>query len=248
MISRIIFFFCSLFIFFSANAQDEVYELRVYHTKFGTQENKLHKYFENALIPALNRQGISLVGAFEEASEALPRKLYLVIPYKNMDSYQEVIDKLWEDDQYTALADSLWSIAPENFPYKSYESSFIRSSKGFPKIIKPSDSAEFFELRTYEAYSEDALRRKLKMFNEDEFGIFQDIGFPIVFFGKNISGDRMPSLTYMLATNNKAEDEKAWERFGKNPVWQRISGLKEYANTVSNITRVFLKPLPYSQL
>jgi len=33
-----------------------------------------------------------------------------------------------------------------------------------------------------------------------------------------------------------------------HPEWQRITKLEEYANNMTDITRVFLRPLPYSQL
>lgn len=248
MILRKVLLVCTFFIFLSSYAQEEIYELRVYHIKFGTDEKLLHDYFEKALIPALNRQGINYVGAFGEASQALPKKVYLLIPYHSMNAYQEVSDKLWEDEQYTTAASSFWTLPPEKFPYQRYESRFIRSSTGFPHLKKPADDSEIYELRTYEGYNEDALRRKVKMFNEHEFGIFETIDFPIVFFGKNISGDQMPSLTYMLATKDQAKNAEEWEKFGKNPVWRRISGLEEYTHTISDITRTYLKPLPYSQL
>lgn len=238
----------SIFFFISSYAQEEVYELRTYHLKFGTSEKPLREYFENALIPALNREGVNAVGVFEEASATLPKKLYLLIPYNNMQAFQEMPLKLQKDEKYLSAAESLWSLPPEKFPYQRYETSVMKSSKGFPNLKEPSGNAEFFEIRTYHSYNEDALTRKLKMFNEDEFKIFENINFPIVFFGRNIAGDQMPSLTYMLATKDKEENSERWQRFGANPDWQRIAGMEEYANTVSDITQIYLRPLSFSQL
>ncbi len=248
MILRRILLVFTFFIFLSSYAQDEVYELRVYHMKFGTSEKPLNDYFENALIPALNRKGVKNVGVFEEASATLPRKLYLLIPYSSIQAYKEMPLQLQKDEEYLSAAENFWSLPAEKIPYRRYETSLMSSSEGFPHLKSPSESAEFFELRTYHSDNEDALRRKLKMFNEDEFDIFEAIDFPIVFFGRNIAGDQMPSLTYMLAAKDKAENAENWGEFGKNSDWQRISGLKEYANTVSDITNIYLRPLPYSQL
>ncbi len=111
-----------------------------------------------------------------------------------------------------------------------------------------SQDSGVFELRIYESYSEDALRRKVKMFNDSEFEIFEDVGLPMVFFGANISGDQMPCLTYLLAFKDMEAHKEAWSKFGPHPEWQRIIKLEEYANTVSSITRIFLKPVDYSQL
>lgn len=248
MISRTIILICTCFFFLSSYAQEEVYELRIYHLKFGTSEKPLHDYFENALIPALNRHGVKSVGAFEEASATLPKKLYLLIPYSSTQDYANMSLQLQKDEEYQAAAESFWSLPPERFPYLRYETSVMKSSAGFPHLKTPSEDAEFFELRTYHSNNEDALRRKLKMFNNDEFDIFENIDFPIVFFGRNIAGDQMPSLTYMLATKDKAVNADRWQKFGSDPDWQRISGMEEYANTVSNIIQTYLKPLDFSQL
>ncbi|AVR44575.1 NIPSNAP family containing protein [Christiangramia fulva] len=248
MISRGLLLICSFFIFLSSYAQDEVYELRIYHLKFGNSEKPLHDYFQNALIPALNRHGVKSVGAFEEASATLPKKLYLLIPYASAQDYANMPVELRKDEQYQAAAKAFWSISPEKFPYQRYETSVMKSTTGFPQLKTPSEDAQFFELRTYHGYNEDALRRKLKMFNQDEFAIFKNIDFPIVFFGRNIAGDHMPSLTYMLATKDKAENADRWQKFGSDADWKRISGMEEYANTVSNIIQTYLKPLDFSQL
>ena len=56
----------------------------------------------------------------------------------------------------------------------------------------------------------------------------------------------MPSLAYMLAFKSMEERNINWEKFSKDPDWKRISSLKKYSNTVSDIKRIFLKPLKYS--
>jgi len=89
--SRLILFIFPLFFFTSTYSQSEIYELRVYEMEFFKPSQILHNYFEKALIPALNRQGVSNVGAFEEIGEALPKKIYLLISYQNMQSKKAVI-------------------------------------------------------------------------------------------------------------------------------------------------------------
>jgi len=216
--------------------------------EFSKPANILHDYFENALIPALNRQGVNNVGAFEESGEALPKKIYLLISYKNMQAHQEVADALSNDAQFKLDAQSYWLAPSEEIPFRRVESVFIRSVSGFPSLVKPADDSELFELRIYESHNEDALRRKVKMFNDSEFGIFKDVGLNTVFFGANISGSQMPCLTYLLAFKNKEEHQQAWSKFGPHPEWQRIIKLEEYKNAMNDISRVFLKPLGYSQL
>jgi len=239
--------FC-LFFYGAIFGQSEIYELRVYELEFFKPANVLYDYFEKALIPALNRQGIKNIGAFEELGEALPKKVYLLVNYPDMQAHQKVGDALLQDKQFMIDAEPYLKAPPEKIAFNRYETSLIRSTKGFPELVKPDDDSELFELRIYDSYNEDALRRKVKMFNDAEFGIFKEAGLPTVFFGSNFSGSQMPCLTYLLAFKDMQAHDQAWSRFGSNPEWKRISGLEEYAEAMNNITRIFLKPLGFSQL
>ena len=240
-----IFFF---FLYIGVTAQEQVYELRNYEFEGFAPADVLHNYFKDALLPALDRQGITNVGAFEESGDRMPKKVYLLIPYDNIQAFQASKDLLAKDAKYLKDGSTYLKATEESIPYKRISTNLIRSATGFPKLVKPNNESNLFELRIYESYNEDALRRKVKMFNDSEFGIFEDAGLPMVFFGSNIAGDQMPCLTYLLAFKDKTTRSEAWSKFGPHPEWQRIVKLEEYANTVNDITRVFLKPLPYSQL
>ena len=93
----------------------------------------LHDYFEGALFPALHRQGIENIGVFEESGEALPKKVYLLIPYKDMNTYQAVNERLGIDAQYTSDASSYMNSSPDQIPYKRINTSLIKSTPGFPE-------------------------------------------------------------------------------------------------------------------
>lgn len=248
MNNRILSTLILFFLYVNVTAQEQVYELRTYELEFFRPADVLHNYLKQALIPALNRQGISNVGAFEEAGESLPKKIYLIIPYDNLQAFQASKDSLAQDMKYLKDASPYLRATEELIPFKRISTNLIRSSSGFPKLVKPINTANLFELRIYESHNEDALRRKVKMFNDSEFGIFEDVGLPLVFFGSNMAGSHMPCLTYMLAFKDKAAHAEAWIKFGPHPEWQRIIKLEEYANAMNDITRVFLKPLPYSEL
>ena len=247
---RVTLFFPFLFLFLFQNlsAQEEVYELRTYELEFSRPATLLHEYFEKAFIPALNRQGIANVGVFEEEGEALPKKIYLLIPYHTMQGFQEAGQRLLDDEVYVSNAKDYLTAPETSVPYIDYSSNLIRSTFGFPNLVKPDISDMLFELRIYHSHNEDALRRKVKMFNDAEFPIFADAGLRMVFFGADIAGSHLPSLTYMLATKDKKASDAGWAAFLEHPEWKRIIQMEEYANSVNDITRVFLKRLPYSQL
>ena len=67
-----------------------LYELREYELHFGTNENELHGYFQNALIPALNKAGVKNVGVFKETSKSEPTKVYLLIPYPSWEDFPSI--------------------------------------------------------------------------------------------------------------------------------------------------------------
>ncbi len=238
----LLFFICG-----NITAQEQVYELRTYELEVFKSADILHNYFNDALIPALNRQGITNVGAFEETSERLPARIYLLIPYDNIQVFETSKDLLDQDSKYMEDAKPYFN-AFESTPFRKITTNLIRSTTGFPKLVRPMDETGLFELRIYGSHNEDALRRKVKMFNDSEFGIFKDVGLPVVFFGYDIAGNHLPCLTYLLAFKDKAAYSEAWAKFGTHPEWARITKLEEYANAMNDITRVFLKRLAYSQL
>lgn len=226
--------------------QKEVYELRVYHTRRGY--GALESYFEKALIPALNRMGVKHVGVFKETSLSEPTRIYLLIPYASFADFGRITVEQKTDKQLTAASREYNSIAPDKAVFDRYDSSLLLAFDGHPTLEVPSKKQKLRELRTYEGYSEDAVRRKVRMFNEGEIAIFKDVKLPAVFYSENIAGRDLPCLTYMAAYEDMAERDRIWDAFRIHPEWQRMSKLPEYANSVSRIHRVFLEPAPYSQL
>lgn len=234
--------FCSIRLF----AQNEIYELRTYELYQSSNFKDFNAYFEQHFIPFLNRQGIQNIGVFQEVSENLPRKVFVFIPYANMETYQKAHASLSE-------AGDLLKASTEKNPisrpmFNRYETSLYVAFDGMPKMKKPNAQNRFFELRTYESHSEEAYRRKVNMFNEGELELFDDLDFGSVFFGDKIAGGRMPCLTYMLAFESLEERNENWDKFRVHPIWTRLKNDPAYKDSCcSSITRVFLAPMSYSQ-
>ncbi len=232
---------------FFAHGQQEFYELRTYELTFRKNADILHKYLKDALIPALERQGIQNVGAFKQW-RAMPEKIYVLIPYSSMEQFEKIKRDLLSDEAYATAAESYFKTSETDFPVSKYSSSFFLAFAGMPEIVKPKENVTFFELRTYLAYNEDALRRKVKMFNDHEFEIFEEVGLDPLFFGEQFIGNDMPSLTYFLGFESFEKREESWVQFLDHPEWKRIVALDEYASTVSHIYTEYLERLPYSKL
>lgn len=225
---------------------NQVFEFRVYHMRRNLKP--IDNYFTNALIPSLNRLGVKTVGVFTELSKDEPPTMYALIPYKSFEDYGRVTLALKDDKEFMQAKSEYDKIPAENPVYERYDSSLLLAFDAAPQIVIPEKKPRVFELRTYEGYSEDAVKRKVKMFNGGEIDIFNKVKINGVFFGENISGKGLPCLTYMSVYDDMAARDQAWKEFLAHPDWQKMSKLPEYANTVSRIHRVFLEPTAYSQV
>jgi hypothetical protein len=228
--------------------QKTLFELREYEAHFGTNENELHNYFQHALIPAYNKYGVKAVGVFKETGKSEPAKIYLLIPYPSWDAYPTVNAQVKSDPDFKKDSADYMKLSPEKTPFTRYTGKLMLAFDGLPQLVVPPNQPRIFELRTYEGYNEDALARKIKMFNEEEFSIFNRTKLNPVFFGEVVAGKDLPCLTYMVTFRNMEERDMHWADFGVDADWKRVSALPEYANSVSRITKIFLDPMSYSQV
>lgn len=231
-------------------AENEVYELRTYHIKFGSGgAGNLKKYLQHALIPTLNRHGVKKIGVFTEISLSNPVNIYVLIPHPSFASYGKMATGLASDAEYVELSKEYASLPQEKTVYSRYDTRLMLAFDGLPQMETTDTSKDrIFELRTYEGYSDDAVARKVGMFNDEELPLFYDTKLNPVFFGKIIAGDSMPALTYMLTFADMEERDANWKDFVSSPRWKEMSGKEKYANSVSNIHREFLVPTDYSQI
>ncbi|MBO9154706.1 NIPSNAP family protein [Chitinophaga sp. GCM10012297] len=228
--------------------QKEVYEWREYEMRFGTDHAQLENYFKTALIPALNKYGVKTVGAFKEWRPSEPAKFYLLVPYSSLGDYLSVNMKVKADADYIKNSAAYNGIPADKAIYHRFSSSLMTAFDGWPAMTVPQSTPRVFELRTYEGYSEDAVRRKIKMFHDGEFPIFTRAKLNPVFFGEVIAGDRQPRLTYLLACDSMEERDKGWAAFVADPAWKKLIADPQYANTISTIRNAFLIPTTYSQV
>ena len=232
----------------------EYYELRQYHLQTGPQTKLTQNYVSDALIPALNRLGISPIGAFNLSIGPEMPMLYLLIPSKTIEPLVTAELRLAQDETFLKAAEPFWN-APANEPaYTRIESSLLLAFEGWPKLIVPPVTTQHgkrvFQLRTYESPSNQAHIRKVEMFHNGEFGAFQRAGFWQVFYGDTLIGPRLPKLTYMLSFPDLAEMNAKWNAFGSDPEWKKLSSSPRYnfESIVTNISSLILSPTSYSQI
>ena len=228
----------------------QFYQLRKYTLRTGPQLALTEKFFEQALIPALNRLEISPVGAFKLDVGPDTPAYYLLLPSSSGDALLTVDLHLAQDAKFLEAAQPFWS-APASAPaFLRVENSILSAFSGWPKLVAPKLEKRMFQLRTYESASYAAHLKKVQMFNEAEMNIFKRTGLSPVFFGSTLTGTHIPSLTYMLTFPDIETLTRNWGVFGSDPAWKELSRRPEYADSeiVSNISNLYLSPLSCSQI
>ncbi|NJB86215.1 hypothetical protein GGR26_001983 [Lewinella marina] len=223
-------------------ADNEIIEWRTYEMNFGGNEKLLRDYLTNALHPALLRKGATQFALFHEYGQPNPAKLHAMISYPDAATYVAA-QSLADDQVYQSAAKEYDAVSADKPIYARFTTWLMRAFDGMPKSVGTDPNAGLFELRIYEGYSEDAVRRKIRMFNDHEVQIFKDTDLDAVFYGDLIAGPHRPALAYLLQFDDMEERDANWSKFSAHPEWVRIKGLPEFANSVSNIRRTFLVPV-----
>lgn len=226
------------------------HELRIY--TFSTEkQRKLIEDFYKLVIPVLNNLEVKNVGVFNQHEPSLPAKLYVFIPYKNLEHFASVNDTLENDLNFQQSAQAYLNAPATEPAYERIETSLMSAFKNFPELVTPVNQPRIFELRQYQSASEAAGKKKIEMFNDQgEIEIFKRLDFNPVFWGETIIGPERPNLTYMVTFDNLADKETKWSNFIDDAEWIEISSLPEYSNDVliNLITSTLLVPTEFSQI
>jgi hypothetical protein len=228
------------------------YELRTYELRSDIDPARLRAFLKDGFLPALARVGAGTVGLFSPDTGFPSPSVLALIEYPSLASIETAAQQL-EADPAFAEARRAFEVG-DQLPFVRYDARLMRAFSQHPRIeVPPGDAARaprMFELRTYEARSADALAHKIAMFNDAEITLFRSIGMTPVFFGENMFGTRLPSLTYMLTFDDIAARTKAWATFRAHPEWQRLSKDPRYdvRGAVSNTNVAYLSPLPFSTI
>lgn len=236
----------------AGKADQQFFELRKYTSRVGPHKGKLAKFLESTAIPAWNRHGIANVGVFNVMYGPNAPTTYVLLAHSTLASVGMLRDKLAGDKKYQTDGADFLSASLADPGYTRIESSLFKAFSEMPEVAVPAGAEEnaprIFELRIYESHSDAAAIRKVEMFNNGEIPIFLKTGLTPVFFGEAMVGEKLPNLTYMLTFKNMADRDESWSKFIAHPDWKKMSADPYYKDTVSNITSIILRPLPFSQL
>jgi hypothetical protein len=253
---KLLIVICLLPVVALAAPKQEYYSLRVYSLKTAEQETRIDTYLQTALLPALHRMGITEVGVFKaiDNDTAAIRRVYVLIPFKNMEQWLGLEATLARDAQYTSVGKDYAEAAYDNPPYSRMESILLQAFPDMPHHAVPvalqgPRADRIYELRSYEGPTEKYFANKVQMFNEGgEIPLFQRLSFNAVFYASVLSGAHMPNLMYMTTFDNMASREQHWKDFFADPVWKQLVASPQYQHNVSHVDISFLHPAAYSDL
>ena len=228
----------------------QYFELRVYTTKSGEQQQRVNAYWQNAAIPAYNRLGIQPIGVFTESQDSATNKVYVLIPCDSPDLFAAIPGKLAADAVYVKAAAEFIDAPKSNPAYENIESSLLSAFDGMKRIAIPpaGKKQEVFELRTYLSPSEGTGLNKIRMFESGEITLMQEVGLAPVFYGRTVIGPKMPSLVYMTSGENLDEHGKHWQAFGAAPAWKALLADPQYKDNMNGMIKVMLKRTSASQI
>lgn len=226
----------------------EYYELRIYHLSEEQSKDAVIDYVSKEVVPAYKAAGVEMIGAFTNVDSAASR-VYLLLPFATLDEFGSITAAVSKKLHQSTSAYYTGEI-PENKRFERINSTLMTAFELFPHMKAPRQNPNrFFELRSYESYSEMKGINKVKMFNEGgEVDIFEELDFQPVFFAESIIGDQRPNLVYMTTHESQESVGVKWKGFVEHPVWKSIVGMDVYLNTVSKMHKDFLIPLPVSDI
>jgi hypothetical protein len=236
----------------SVHAQ-QFLQLRKYTLTSSEQEPLADYYFEEALLPALKRQGISQIGVFKSHRQTNDSLYYLFVlhPIPSLDHLISMENALLSDKLYNEVGAPFLDAPYDKPGFERMESVLLRTFSEMP-FLQPSTLEEsreerVYELRSYESPTETRYRNKVHMFNEGgEVILFDKLGFNAVFYGEVLSGSRMPNLMYLTTFKNMQVRDSLWEAFFDSEKWKSLEKDPAYQHNVSHADIYLLYPTPYS--
>jgi hypothetical protein len=136
----------------------QLLQLRKYTLSNREQKPLIDYYLEEALLPALKRQGVADIGVFESRETTNDSLYYLFVlhPITSLGQVVSLDDALLEDELYNQVGAPFLNAPHDNPPFDRMESVLLRTFSEMP-ALKPSVLQDARKDRVYELLSEVCL-------------------------------------------------------------------------------------------
>ncbi len=227
----------------------EYYEIRKVLVDSEEKQKRLLEFMGSAYIPAANRAGVDKVGVFT-SYEKEDTHVHVITPFATVQALVDLKGKLLADKKLQEEGAEFLNAPFADPAFQRMESSLFLAFTHMPKLEAPEKKdTRVYELRIYESHSVLFGQKKIHMFNEGgEIALFRKVGLAPVFFGEALVGSKLPNLTYMVTFEDMEAHDKNWKTFIEHPEWIKMKEDPFYKDTVSNVTKIFLRAADCSQI
>lgn len=232
----------------------QYYQLQVYTFANEGQAGQTDQYLQNALLPALKRQHVGPVGVFKNRLSEVDTvaHTYVLLPLTSLDQLNTIQQSLANDSIYLANGSGYRGASYDMPPYLRFESILLHAFPDWPEMKMPDlqgpRADRIYELRSYESPTEAYGENKIEMFNAGgEIRLFDRLGCNAVFYGKVVSGSRMPNLMYMTTYADSTSRKDHWDAFFGSPEWKDLIANPHYKHNVNHADIWLLYPTEYSE-
>ena len=230
--------------------QPQYYELRVYTTSSGAQQQRINDYWQHAAVPAYNRLGSQPVGVFTELQDSATNKIYVFIPHASAEAFAAAPAKLAADGELQKAAADFLNAPKTNAAYDGFQTSLLVAFDGMKHLVvpPPDKKPNVFELRTYVSPSEAKGLNKIRMFESSEIDVMKEVGLAPIFYGRTLAGPVMPCLVYLTCGENLDAHKEHWKKFSAAPVWKQLQADPQYKDNMTTAIKALLKRTAASQI
>lgn len=230
-----------------AQADDAVYELRVYTCEPGKLD-ALHTRFREHTLAIFAKHGMESVAYWSPVDEPLSENtLVYLLRHKSREEAQASWDAFRNDPAWKAVAKSSQEEHGKILA-KAPESTFLVATDYSPKI-RPADRGSLFELRTYTA-DVGKLEDLHARFRDHTHKLFQKHGMHPYGYWKPLDEPLAGNtMIYMIEHPDRELARAAWQAFAADPDWHAARDASETEGRLvikGGVKSVYLKPTDYS--
>lgn len=232
----------------AAKAQP-LYILESYQLESQSDTTLLHYYFEEAYFPFLHRHGARNVSLFKSLPSEEVKELLVIYSLSSIRTLYNLQKAESRDQLYVKLAEPFFHPGDGELPFTAINRMLLQGLPGgIPSAPLPPYSGaprdEIYEMRYYGAPTHRQLEEQVNMFSRgQEARIYEELGFKMTFFGRQITGPDLPALAYMLVFKDAEARESAWESFLSSKAWQTLELDPGYRDNVNRSRSVLYRAM-----
>ncbi len=222
------------------------YELRIYTAPKG-KLNDLLKRFRNHTTALFEKHGMTNVGYWTPLDNP-DEKLYYVLSYPNRAAREASWNAFMADTVWLRV----WKESELNGSLVAgIESIFLKTTDFSPNNLQP-ECGRVWELRKYTA-SPNNLDHLLSRFRNHTMKLFERYGMTNKIYWTATDADQGSDkmLYYFLTHPSEAAGLDAFDRFRKDPEWQRVrqeSETRAGGSLTTKVESIYLYPTDFSPL